>query len=121
MAREIKIDEAQLNKEFDALLDKMYYQYHYFPTNIPNFNNPKYDSDARFYSALSDSMAKKGWGDSNGYCNGLPTVRVEGKIKNGSINAASETGAGISGGACVFFFVFGAVLIGMIIFALYNV
>lgn len=116
MAREIKIDEAQLNKEFDALLDKMYYQYHYFPTNIPNFNNPKYDSDARFYSALSDSMAKKGLGNSNDYCNGLPRGRLSSEPYT-----SGNTSEGISGVACVFFFVFGAVLIGMIIFALYNV
>lgn len=115
MSREIKIDEAQLNKEFDALLDKMYYQYHYFPTNIPNFNNPKYDSDARFMAALTDSQI--GHGIDNNYCNGLPRGGRSTQI----YTSDHGSGEGIGGGACIFVFVFAATLIGLILITLYNV
>lgn len=110
---QIKIDEAQLNKEFDALLDKMYYQYHYFPTNIPNFNNPKYDADARFFTALTNTLSKNGSGN-NDYCNGLPVNRRSSQV----YTSDHGSGEGIGGGACLFLVIFAVVFIGMFIFAL---
>lgn len=115
MTRRIEIDEQKLNAEFEDVMDEMYYKYHYHPTNIPNFDtSAKSDGDARFLSSLTDTLSKSR--NNQTFVNGLPKGRLSREPYISGNNSE-----GISGGACVFFFVFGAVLIGMIIFALYNV
>lgn len=115
MTRKIEIDEAQLNKEFEDVLDEMYYKYHYHPTNIPHFDEGvKAAGDARFLSSLTDTLSKSQ--DNRIFVNGLPKGRLSREPY-----ISGNNGEGISGGTCVFFFVFGAVLVGMILLVLYNV
>lgn len=75
--REIRIDEQELNASFDRLLDKMYLQYHYFPTNIPHYNLPPgVEAEISHLTALTEQMTGRAKDQAKvkirEFCNGLP-------------------------------------------------
>lgn len=115
MTRKIDIDEQKLNAEFEDVLDEMYYKYHFHPTNIPHFDEgAKAAGDARFMSTLTDTLSTSR--NNQTFVNGLPKGRLSREPY-----ISGNNGEGISGGACVFLFVFGITLAGLILFVLYNV
>jgi hypothetical protein len=88
MGHNINLDYAELNNEFESMLDEMYMMYHYHQSSIPHFELSEVERSEMSYfdsigSYLGDDIGlrpsrkskKVKFHANSEFCNGLPRRR----------------------------------------------